>query len=99
MEASLLHDMLDALTAEGGIDAKTVRTEALRLYLNTCPGMKLDGAISLWRQGRISLAKAAEIIGLTVPGLKEVLAVRGIIRETEGKSRAEMDGKRHETLP
>ena len=41
MEASLLNDMLDALTAEGGIDAKTVRTEALRLYLNTHPSMSL----------------------------------------------------------
>ena len=99
MEASLLNDMLDALTVEGGIDAKTVRTEALRLYLNTHPSMKLDGAISLWRQGRISLAKAAEITGLTVPELKEVLAVCGIIRETEGKGRAEMDVKLHETLP
>jgi predicted HTH domain antitoxin len=99
MEASLLKDMLDALTAEGSIDAKTVQTEALRLYLNTHPSMELDGAISLWWQGRISLAKAAEIIGLTVPELKEVLAVRGVLRETEGKSRAEMDVKLHETLP
>jgi predicted HTH domain antitoxin len=99
MGASLLDDMLDALTTEGGIDAKTVQTEALRLYLNIHPILKLDGAIALWRPGRISLAKAAEIAGLTVPELKEVLAVRGIIRETEGKSRAEMDAKLHETLP
>jgi predicted HTH domain antitoxin len=98
MEASLLDDMLDALTAEGGIDAKTMQTEALRLYLNTHPTLKLDGAIALWRQGRVSLAKAAEIAGLTVPEFKEVLAVRRIIRETEGKSRAEIDTKLHETL-
>jgi hypothetical protein len=30
--------------------------------------------------------------------LKEVLAARGIIRETEGKSCAEMDAKLHEIL-
>jgi predicted HTH domain antitoxin len=45
------------------------------------------------------LAKAAEIAGLTVPELKEVLAARGIIRETEGKSRTEIDTKLYETLP
>jgi predicted HTH domain antitoxin len=99
MEASLLDDIFDALTAEGGIDAKTMHTDALRLYLNTHPTLKLDGAIAQWRQGRASLAKAAEIAGLTVPELKEVLAARGIIRETEGKSRTEIDAKLHETLP
>jgi predicted HTH domain antitoxin len=67
--------------------------------LNTRPTLKLDGVIALWRQGRASLAKAAAIAGFTVPELKEVLAARGIIRETEGKSRTEMDAKLHETSP
>jgi predicted HTH domain antitoxin len=75
-----------------------VQTEALRLYLNTHPTLKLDATVALWRQGRVSLAKIAEIAGLTVPELKEVLAVRGINRETEGKSHPEMDAKLHETL-
>lgn len=99
MEASLLDEIVDALTVEGGMDAKSVHAEALRLYLNTYPALKLDGAIALLRQNRVSLAKAAEIVGLTVPELKEVLAVRGIIRETEGKNRAEMDAKLREILP
>ena len=98
MEASLLDEIVDALTTECGIDATSMRVEALRLYLNTHPMLRLDGAVALWRQQRISLAKAAEIAGLTVPELKEVLAARGIIRETEGKSRAEMDAKLHEIL-
>jgi predicted HTH domain antitoxin len=98
MEASLLDEIVDALITECGIDATSIRAEALRLYLNSHPTLWLDGAVALWRQQRISLAKAAEIAGLTVPELKEVLAARGIIRETEGKSSAEMDAKLHEIL-
>jgi predicted HTH domain antitoxin len=99
MEATLLDEIVDVLTTECGMDAKSLRAEALRLYLNTHPTLKLDGAVALWRQQRVSLAKAAEIAGLTVPELKEVLAARGIIRETEGKSPTEMDAKLHKLLP
>ena len=98
MEASLFDEIVDALTTEYGLEAASMRAEALRLYLNTYPTLRLDGAVALWRQQRISLAKAAEIAGLTVPELKEVLAARGIIRETEGKGSAEMDAKLHEIL-
>jgi predicted HTH domain antitoxin len=96
MEAGLLDEIVDALTSECGIDATNIRAEALRPYLNIHPTLRLDGAVVLWRQQRISLAKAAEIAGLTVPELKEVLAARGIIRETEGKGCAEIDTKLHE---
>jgi predicted HTH domain antitoxin len=98
MEASLLDEIVDALTTECDLDATSMRAEALRLYLNTHPTLWLDGAVALWRQQRISLAKVAEIAGLTVPELKEVLVARGISRETEGKSGAEMDAKLHEGL-
>jgi predicted HTH domain antitoxin len=93
MEAGLLEAMMDVLTEEHAIDPTQVGQEALRLYLNLHPALKLDGAVALWRKGRVSLAKAAEIAGLTVPELKEVLAARGMTRETEGKSLAEMDKK------
>jgi predicted HTH domain antitoxin len=98
MEASLFDEIVEALTTECGIDATSMRAEALRLYLNTHPTLRLDGAVTLWRQQRISLAKVAEIAGLTVPELKEVLATRGIIRETEGTGSAEMDAKLRESL-
>jgi predicted HTH domain antitoxin len=99
MRARVLDEIVDVLTEERAVDPKVVHEEALRLYLNTNPGLKLDGAIALWRKGRISLERAAEVAGLTVPELKEVLAARGVIRETEGKSREEMDAKLKEILP
>ncbi|VUZ84802.1 hypothetical protein MELA_01176 [Candidatus Methylomirabilis lanthanidiphila] len=76
-----------------------IREEALVLYLNTNPALKLDGTIALWRKRRLSLAKAAEIVGLTVPEFKDVLAARGVIRETEGKSAKAMDEKLKDLLP
>jgi predicted HTH domain antitoxin len=45
------------------------------------------------------LAKAAEIAGITVPELKEVITAREILRAREGKSSTEMDAKLSETLP
>jgi predicted HTH domain antitoxin len=75
-----------------------VRTEALRLYLNAHPALKLERTLLLWSKGRVSLAKAAELVGLTVPEFKEVLAVRGLSRETEGKSAEEIDAKLKELL-
>jgi predicted HTH domain antitoxin len=96
MESSLLDELVGALTEEGSVDPKQVHEEALRLYVNTHSTLKLDGAVALWRKGRVCLAKAAEIAGLTVPEFKEVIAARGILRETEGKSGAEMDAKLRE---
>ncbi len=99
MEHQLLDDMIDALTESGDIDPQEVRAEALRMYLNMPPALKLNGAVALWQNDHVSLACAAEISGLTVPEFKEVLAIRGVVRETEGKSRAEMDAKLQELLP
>ena len=76
-----------------GIDPRELRLAALRLYMNLHPTVKLNGAVALWRTNRVSLARAAEIAGLTVPEFKEILAARGFTRETEGKSSAEMDAK------
>jgi predicted HTH domain antitoxin len=99
MKAHLLEELVDALTAERHITSKGVVEEALLLYLNTNPTLKLDGAVALWRKGRLSLAKAAEVVGLTVPEFKDVLAARGIVRETEGKSAKAMDEKLKDLLP
>jgi len=99
METNVFEDLLGVLAEEQSIDPDSVRTEALRFYLNAHPSLKLDGILLLWSKERISLEKAAELAGLTVPEFKEVLAARGISRETEGKSAEEMDAKLKELLP
>ena len=42
MEASLLDEIVEALTTECGIDATNMRAEALRLYLNTHQSQSAD---------------------------------------------------------
>jgi predicted HTH domain antitoxin len=91
--------VVESLTETGGVDPHEVCAAALRMYLNMHPALKLDGAVALWRKNRVSLARAADIAGLTVPELKEVLAARGFTRETEGKNTAEMDARLRELLP
>ena len=98
MEANLFEALLKVLAEEHSINPDSVRAEALRLYLNAHPSLKLDGILLLWSKGHVSLAKAAELAGLTVPEFKEVLAGRGISRETEGKSADEIDAKLKEFL-
>jgi hypothetical protein len=56
MNARLLGELVDALTGEHAVDLLNVREEALRLYLNAHPRPKLDGAVALWRNDRISLS-------------------------------------------
>jgi predicted HTH domain antitoxin len=55
--------------------------------------LKISLAIELYLKGNISIARAAELSGFTTIEFKEVMAARGIIRETEGKSASEMDAK------
>lgn len=99
MKAHLLEELVNALGDEHRLNPAGVREEALLLYLNTNPSLKLDGVIVLWRKGRISLGKAAELVGLTAPEFKDVLAARGIVRETEGKTAKAMDEKLKTLLP
>ncbi len=55
--------------------------------------LKISSAINLFLKGKVSLAKAAEFAGITTIEFKEVLAAKGIIRETEGISVKEIDEK------
>jgi len=69
MEATLLDEIVDVLTTECGMDAKSLRAEALRLYLNTHPTLKLDGAVALWRwQERIRNVRCSKKSRPSTPG-------------------------------
>ena len=70
METNVFEDLLGVLAEEQSIDPDSVRTEALRFYLNAHPSLKLGRILLLWSKGRISLEKAAELAGLTVPEFK-----------------------------
>lgn len=92
METTMTH-ILEVLNRERKIDLRETSEEAYRIYLNLHPDLKLEGIISLYLEDEISLGRAAELSGITVPEFKDLLALRGIVRETEGKATEEMDAK------
>jgi predicted HTH domain antitoxin len=49
--------------------------------------------IELYLKGNVSIGRASELAGMTTIEFKDVLAGRGIVRETEGKTAIEMDKK------
>lgn len=98
MRKGELAGILEDLAEEKKINAEDAREEAFRLYFNLKPELKLEGAIISYLKGNCSLSRAAELAGVTVPEFKEILASRGIVRETEGKDVSEMDRKIKEIL-
>lgn len=61
-----------------------VISDALRALLTLKPNLKIEIAIDLYKNKKISLWKAADIASLTLEEFKEVLASRSIRIEIEG---------------
>lgn len=61
-----------------------VISDALRALLTLKPNLKIEIAIDLYKNKKISLWKAADIASLTLEEFKEVLASRSITIELEG---------------
>jgi predicted HTH domain antitoxin len=55
-----------------------VLKDALRQLLLSRPGYRIDIAVRLYTDGKISLGKAAELAGISFDEMKEVLLQRGI---------------------
>lgn len=67
--------------------------DAMRSLFRENSELKINAAIELYKEGEVSLSKAAEIAGLTTIEFKEILGKRGIIREIEAMPAEEMDRK------
>ncbi|NOR47187.1 MAG: hypothetical protein GQ533_03965 [Methanosarcinaceae archaeon] len=65
--------------------------EAVKLVLRSNQTIRLEMAISIYSRKKASLAKAAEIAGVTTPEFKEILAEKGYKRVVEGDSIEEID--------
>ncbi len=48
-------------------------------------------AIELYKEGKISLGKASEMVGVTTIEFKEILANRGIVRRVGSRSKEELE--------
>ena len=91
---SNMDEELNILVKKGYYPSKSdLLRDAFRVLLNTRSELKISLAIELYLVGKISISRAAEFAGTTTIGFKEIMAGRGIVRETEGKSAKEMDTK------
>lgn len=65
--------------------------DAFRTLLNAKPNLKTVAAIELYKEGAVSLGKAAEIAGVTTIEFKDMLADRGTMREVSSTSVEELE--------
>jgi len=66
--------------------------DAFRTLLNAKPDLRTVAAVELYKEGEVSLGKAAEIAGVTTIEFKDILADRGIRREVGPRSKEELEG-------
>lgn len=68
-----------------------VISDALRALLVLKPGLKVEIAVDLYKTGRVSLGKAADIAGMSLEEFKEILASRSIKIEVGGSTEESRD--------
>ncbi|MCD4766591.1 MAG: UPF0175 family protein [Methanosarcinales archaeon] len=72
--------------------------EAVKLILRSNQSIRVELAINLYVREKASLAKAAEMAGVTTPEFKEILAEKGYKRVVEGDSIEKIDQKINEVF-
>ena len=65
--------------------------DAFRTLLNVRPELKTSAVIELYKEGEISIGKAAEMVGVSTIEFKDILVNRGIRREVGSRSKKELD--------
>ena len=85
-------DEIDAVVDAGYYSSKSdVVRDALRLLFETKGHLRLSAAIEMYKKGKVTLSKAAEIAGMTTISFKEILADRGISVEIPVDNKEDMD--------
>jgi len=67
--------------------------ESVKLILRSNQSIRVELAINLYLREKASLAKSAEVAGITTPEFKEILAEKGYKRGVEGDSIEKIDLK------
>ncbi len=80
-EFTTLLDELDVLIGKGIYkDRESLVKDAMRSLLRSRPELRGQLAIELYRQGKVSLSRAAEIGGVDMESFKELLREAGVAR-------------------
>lgn len=79
------NDEIDALVrSEIYRSREEIITDALRALLSMKPGLRIEIAVDLYKNEKVSLWKAAEMAGLCMEEFKDLLASRSIKIEVGG---------------
>ncbi len=81
MDVDVIKEGINSLIRAGYYkDKEKLLDEAFRTMLEVRPALKVEIAIELYKSEKISLSRAAEIVGTSTEGFKNILAQRGIKR-------------------
>jgi predicted HTH domain antitoxin len=61
-------------------DKEKLLNDAFRTLLEVRPALKIEMAVDLYKEEKISLSRAAEIAGMSIEGFKNILDLREIKR-------------------
>jgi predicted HTH domain antitoxin len=79
IDLALLEDELTAVVQAGDYTSREEAIgHALEVLLTANPLLRINTAVELYRLGKVTLTRAAEIAGLELEALKEQLAKRAV---------------------
>jgi predicted HTH domain antitoxin len=75
----MLDDNLSALVAAGGYDSeREMIRDALEALVDANPALRLELAVTLWQEGKITLSRAVEIAQSDRETFRDELTARGL---------------------
>ena len=87
-------DEIEAIVHAGYYSSKSdVVRDAVRLLFETKSNLRLSAAIEMYKVGKVTLSKAAELAGMNIVSFKEILIDRGISIEVIVENSKKMDDR------
>ncbi len=88
----MMNEEMEVLVKSGGYTSRNdVIKDALRVFLKNKPNKRKLIAIELYKTGKASLTRAAEIAGIDFERFKEILKDRGVKLKTYSGTKKEME--------
>jgi len=89
---STIENEMNALIKGGYFSSKDrLIEEAIKYMMASRGDLKINAAVQMYSSGEVSLGRAAELAGLSIFELKEILKARGIKIVVEAPSKEEID--------
>lgn len=90
----IYEDEIEAVVKAGYYSSKSdVVRDAIRLLFETKSNLKLSAAIEMYKDGKVTLSKAAELSGLDTISFKDILKDRGIKVEVQVENKEKLEEK------